>query len=186
MKYLSIDIETTGLNPETCNIIEFGAVLDDTSWWGDCPVSDLPFFHAYVLPTDGIYKGEVYALAMNSEIFKRIAEGRQADLFLYEQDLGKQFQNWLNEKQVPEKTAVAGKNFASFDQRFLERLPKWNVKFSHRSLDPAMLYFNPLEDSAPPSMKVCMQRAGMAGEVAHTAVADAQVVIELIRKAYNK
>ena len=29
MKYCSIDLETTGLNPKTSDIIEFGAVLDD-------------------------------------------------------------------------------------------------------------------------------------------------------------
>ena len=36
MKYFSIDIETTGLNPETCQVIEFGAVFVNTSiFWGD-------------------------------------------------------------------------------------------------------------------------------------------------------
>ena len=29
MKYASIDIETTGLDPETCAIIEIGIILDD-------------------------------------------------------------------------------------------------------------------------------------------------------------
>lgn len=29
MRYCSIDIETTGLNPDTCDILQFAAVLDD-------------------------------------------------------------------------------------------------------------------------------------------------------------
>ena len=29
MLYCSIDIETTGLDPETCDIIQFAAVLDN-------------------------------------------------------------------------------------------------------------------------------------------------------------
>ena len=84
------------------------------------------------------------------------------------------------------KVIAAGKNFASFDQKFLEKLPNWNVNFAHRVIDPAMLYFKPFEDDKGlPSTKICMERAGITAEVAHTAVEDAIVVVDLIRRAYG-
>jgi DNA polymerase III epsilon subunit-like protein len=50
----------------------------------------------------------------------------------------------------------------------------------HRTLDPAMLY-TLYTDPEPPSMKTCMERAGFEGEVAHTALEDALMVIRLLR-----
>jgi oligoribonuclease len=47
MKYVSIDIETTGLNPSDSDILEFVAVLDDTE--KDELVKDLPYFRAVLL-----------------------------------------------------------------------------------------------------------------------------------------
>ena len=44
MKYISIDVETTGLNPETCQILSFAAVVEDTKN-RDVPVEELPFFY---------------------------------------------------------------------------------------------------------------------------------------------
>ena len=40
MKYISIDLETTGLSSETCEVIEFGAVLDDLTTLQ--PIESLP------------------------------------------------------------------------------------------------------------------------------------------------
>jgi hypothetical protein len=47
-RYLSIDIETTGLDPETCQVIEFSAVID-TIRPDAGPVDELPSFHAYLV-----------------------------------------------------------------------------------------------------------------------------------------
>ena len=38
-------------------------------------------------------------------------------------------------------------------------------------------------DTEPPNTKTCMERAGLPGDVAHTAVEDARVVIQLVRLA---
>jgi len=43
-KYVSLDIETTGLNPENCQVLEIGAVIDD----GTTPIEDCPTFQCYV------------------------------------------------------------------------------------------------------------------------------------------
>jgi oligoribonuclease (3'-5' exoribonuclease) len=52
-----IDIETTGLNPDPCDIIEIGAVIDD---WLE-PLELQPLFHCYIKQQQ--YKGEPYALS---------------------------------------------------------------------------------------------------------------------------
>ena len=44
MPYVLIDIETTGINPDVCQILEIGAIYDD----GTKPIDTLPIFHRYV------------------------------------------------------------------------------------------------------------------------------------------
>ena len=74
----------------------------------------------------------------------------------------------------------AGKNFASFDRQFLKRLPKFEqvVKLSHRTLDPALLFWLAGDEKLPDS-KTCYERAGMNPKVAHTALEDALAVVRL-------
>ena len=70
MIYCSIDIETTGLDIEHCDIIEFAAVIDDLT--DRKPLEELPRFHAYIAKRS--LKGEPYALSMHQNIFRKIAE----------------------------------------------------------------------------------------------------------------
>jgi len=87
-----------------------------------------------------------------------------------------------------EKIVVAGKNYANFDANFLSKLTSWDkhIKFHHRTLDPAALYWQPETDGVElPDTKTCMQRAGISGEVSHTALEDARMVVELIRQAID-
>ena len=81
-----------------------------------------------------------------------------------------------------ETVTPAGKNFASFDRQFLKRLPEFEklVKLHHRTLDPAMLYWQ-VGDEKLPDSKTCYERAGMDPKVAHTALEDALAVVRLIR-----
>ena len=62
--YVSIDIETTGLDWRTCQIIEIGAVIDDFK----TAIVDLPTFRCYV--DQGLFYGEPFALSMHAEIFR--------------------------------------------------------------------------------------------------------------------
>jgi hypothetical protein len=57
---------------------------------------------------------------------------------------------------------------------------------NHRTIDPANLFWDPLIDRGLPNTKTCMERAGLDGEVAHTAVEDARVVCKLIRRAFRE
>ena len=207
MYYLSIDIETTGLNPQTCDIIEFAAVLDDLS--NPQPVDSLPCFHAYI--KQECFNGEPYALSMHSKTFEKIAYAQKNNIETF--DTGEKFidilslpiylKNFLTRNHVSEssrsgdvKISVAGKNFAMFDFPFIKEKMKplekinflteeskaWkNIKFLHRVLDPAILYYEK-GDSCLPDSKTCMQRAGLKGDVSHTALEDAKMVVRLIRK----
>ena len=183
MKYASIDIETTGLDPETCKIVEIGIVLDDLN--NQLPIEKLPVFHCYVTPTNGIFTGQARALAMHGEIFDRIASKTPGYMIRNEEDVWIDIQFFFSKNGYGERERInaAGKNFASFDSRFLNKLPNFSSRifFSHRVVDPAMLYWNPLSDRHLPDTKECYQRAGFDAEVAHTAVDDAKGVVKLIR-----
>jgi len=182
MPYVSIDLETTGIDPQTCQILEIGAVYDN----GKC-VDDLPVFHKYVYHP--IYTGEPFALQMNAKILKRLssvsADDIQTKVCIRTDELAECFRSWLVGCGW-DGTALtpAGKNFASFDRNFLNLLPGWkDIKLNHRTLDPAMLWWRPAEDDKLPGSQECMNRAGLKGTVAHTAVEDAKMVVKLIRNA---
>ena len=200
MKYLSIDIETTGLNPKTCDILQFAAVLDDTS--NPKPIEDLPRFEAIFIQES--YKGDPFALSMHSEIFKKIAIARKKNLeycpdnnihFIIIDHLPIALAVFLlkNDCSFREKNSnfyinIAGKNVSSFDIPFLNaKIKDWKgLRFLNRSIDPAILYFDLENDVSLPDMKTCMQRAGIDGEVAHTAMEDALVVVKLLRNKFFK
>jgi DNA polymerase III alpha subunit (gram-positive type) len=200
MIYCSLDIETTGLDPANCDIIQFAAVVDDLA--NPQPIEQLPTFQTYFLKS--FYKGEAAALAMHPEIFKKIADVQRkqgkvefneaGERFMQITDLPIAFKNFLIKSGIPEEPSnyfsfhnkvqvtVAGKNAAVFDLPFLKtHIKDWHgVYFNHRVIDPAILYYQP-GDSQLPGSKVCMERAGLAGEVAHTALEDALMVVKLVR-----
>ncbi|MHA2136083.1 MAG: exonuclease domain-containing protein [Candidatus Thorarchaeota archaeon] len=186
--FVSIDIETTGLDPSKCDIVEIGAVIDD--WL--TPLDDPPTFHTYV--KQDMYRGEPYALSMHPKIFRRIATEEEGWAYMYPGEAVEQLGLWMTANGAYDTThgkhraVVAGKNFANFDDKFLRQLPKFDerVRYLHRVLDPAMLYWNPVTDEKPPNTKTCMERAGLTGEVAHTALEDAFVVTKLIQVAVGR
>lgn len=179
--YVSIDIETTGLNPSICQILEIGAVFEN---WA-APVHELNVFNCYVKNVPVI--GEPYALSMphNEEILRTIATGDTDIPIMLPHQVSHALRVWLANDcgcRPGERFTPAGKNFGSFDLQFLKNLPGWSdhVKLRHRVIDPGMLYWEP-GDLTVPDMKTCMGRAGREGVVTHNAVEDAREVIRLIR-----
>lgn len=188
MKYVSIDIETTGLDIDKCEVVEVGAVIDDFS--SQRPFDELPTWHCYV--NKSVFRGEPEALAMHAEIFRRIGKHEEPYRYLWPEMVAGELGTWLHRNNAFDErglVTIAGKNFASFDLQFLKRMdPEFWERVPHRTrfIDPAMLYWNPVEDDRLPNSKECMVRAKMDGEVAHTAVEDAMMVVKLLRIAVNK
>ena len=184
MRYLSIDIETTGLDPEKCQIIEVGAVIDDLTK-PDIAINDLPVYHCYVKQNE--YSGTPFALSMHPEKFRRIANEEPGYNYLYPGDVWYDLKAFLLMNKWTEGPLIlAGKNVASFDYQFLKRLRNFGSDFgiSHKMMDPAMLYLRP-DDDVLPGLDVCMDRAGIKGEVPHNAVDDAKLVIQVLRAYYS-
>ena len=183
MKYLSIDIETTGLNPFEHKIIEFGALLEDTEKT-HIPVSELPHYHCIIQQEK---KGDPISLEMNKAIFDIMDTGWCVSQGAFLKD----FFFWCSNCGLPKdekgkiRIVAAGKNFSAFDLLFLNEIPGFAQIFSisKRCLDPAMLYMCP-NDTELPSLQDCLDRAAINKTVAHNALADAADVINLLRKKY--
>lgn len=182
MKYLSVDIETTGLDREKDLILEFGAIIEDTN--NPLPYEELPKFHRYI--RYGRYEGSAYALALNKGILDILAENKHPDITSLDRfpiHVG----DWLQKYNLRfTKNNVAGKNFRDFDFEFLRHVPLWEMKYKRRFIDPAMLYWNPFIDDELPNQDLCLERAGINETVDHTALGDAWQVIQLIRKYYEQ
>lgn len=226
MKYVSIDIETTGLDREKCEILSIGAVIEDTA--NPRPIDELPKYHV-AIKRNGFY-GEPTALTMNAGLIGAITEyqnsrrdedkeriAKEYDIrFLDESEVAVDFYHWLFAYSAfeydPQRVLsghvtrhplfgmvpvvgssvqkahinVAGKNFATFDKVFLERLPRWKqcIEVRNRILDPAILFVDWKEDGALPGLNLCKNRANILGEVTHNALEDAIDVVEVLRTKY--
>jgi oligoribonuclease len=213
MKYVSIDIETTGINREKCQVLSIGAVIEDTN--NPLPIKELPKFHAAIIGREGLY-GEPFALNMNKDLIETIVyyqtardQDEKNDIvtlkrmkFYKEDEIVIAFYDWLakngmiegvseftSSRAIPPKKVylnVAGKNFATFDKVFLEQLPRWKQLIDCRSriLDPAILFVDWESDEALPGLGLCKDRAGVNGIVTHNALEDAIDVVEILRTKY--
>lgn len=226
MIYISIDTETTGLNPETCQLLSIGAIVEDTE--KKLSFEEIPKFHCAILRGErDILQGELYALNMNKDLIEKITyystakdQDERNDLvqmtgmqFLREEEVVKAFFHFLidagaiipefdpsktveiiNGKTYPALTTkmkpfhlnVAGKNFHSGDQTYIERLPRWKQIFRirHRHIDPSVLFADWKNDESMPNLGVCKERAKVDGIVTHDALEDAWDVVQLLRTQY--
>ena len=205
MIYLSIDIETGGLNSEKDSLLEFGAILEDTN--NIKSFEDIPKFQTYII-NDNIV-GDPFALNMNKDIIEKLAKYPKNEKeynFTNYSDLSNKFYQWLlnikydnmylNENQCIYSSGarysnsmnmiVAGKNFLTLDYKFLENVPEFIYLFKiHKTiLDPAILYADWKKDTHLPSTIMCNDRSNVINDGLHTALADAWNVIELLRKKY--
>jgi hypothetical protein len=59
---------------------------------------------------------------------------------------------------------------------------RWD-RLHQRVLDPCSMYVR-ASDLIPPNLQECCNRAGIIKTVSHTAIDDARLVVELIRRKY--
>jgi len=180
-----------GLNPDTCDILEMGAVLDDLN--DPKPLEELPRFHCYFLPMNegGTFRGEPYALHMHPKIFLRIDKREPPYNYYSPRKMGNHFKKFLLENDYMEERGkvyinVAGKNFGNCDLNFLNKQTdlERHVHIRHTILDPAILYVTKA-DRQLPGLATCLARAGFDANVAHTAVEDALDVVKLMRHKFG-
>lgn len=224
MKYVSIDIETTGIDNENTQTLSIGLVVEDTV--NVKPLIELPQLEIAIIRER--IEGEIFAINMNRQLIADILEYKMARSdeerkeierrtgreYMYEEDVTKRIFQFLwengaldgkwsehghveivNGKTYPALTSkmkpfyfnAAGKNFANFDNRFLERLPRWKqcLKARGRTLDPSVLYIDWKNDESAPGLAKCKERAGLGGVVTHNAIEDAMDVVMLFRKFYK-
>ena len=224
MIYISVDVETTGLEKDRYQILSIGAILEDTT--KKLGFEEIPKFHAAILHNE--ITGSPFAINMNSKIIEAVAQYQNAEdqdekndlvqmtgmQFYQEDQVVEGFYRWIfdnglvdfdplladqmvkieNGKSYPALTSkmkpvtinVAGKNFASFDKHFLERLPRWKqvIRVRQRIIDPSVIFTSWNEDKSMPSLYECKQRAKIQGIVTHDALEDAWDVIQLLRTQY--
>ncbi len=162
MKFISIDLETTGLNPKADQILQLGALFVDTEKSLFVPFKRL-------IKHDRI-TGHPFALNMNRDLIQDIANG--AGQYLDQAMI--EFEHWIFTHYGEAKFNAAGKNFAGFDNLFL----KWkDCRPASRVLDPGSMYVI-ASDDAPPSLQTCCKRAGIIfdPDAAHDALYDAERV----------
>lgn len=175
--FISLDLETTGLDPRICQVLEIGAYA-----FGSGP--ERSEFQCFV-KHDTIV-GEARALHMNAEILLAAdREGFSPTLAM------SQLLSWMERLPLPEgekRHVLCGKNIASFDWQFLLNMPHAETLKSmvrHSFLDAGPLWME-ANDTTVPSLSECLKRAGMETDVPHRALEDAKLVARLIqRKLWN-
>jgi len=198
VKFVSIDIETTGLNPVTDQILHIAAVVEDTSIDPLPSITDLPFFERIIDP--GRIDGDAFALAMNHDLICALRDVH-GDYTVYRdrkievKEVGAWwggFYHWLfhhfgdptkRPLRFPKKIAVAGKNAAGFDLPFIyNNLRDGNPGiFHHRVIDPGSVIMG----ARPELWDELEQLPGLSdvvsSEVTHDALDDARAVVEALR-----
>lgn len=170
---VSIDLETTGLDPINNQILEVGIIIDN-----GLALDRLPTFRCIVQHEK--YRGSAYALALNHEILHELSFKEDAHTV---DEVVPAIRDFLQANDVnPLKFIAAGKNIGSFDIQFLKQLPGWGtlVKPLHGYLDPGPMYWEP-GDVGVPGLSKCKKRAGLPPTVTHKALEDAFDVVKLIR-----
>lgn len=174
MQLISIDVETTGLDPDKCSIIEFAAITLDLMQ----PRGFRHEYHSLIRYPNG--NEELYwepiAFDMNKTIREEIEQGDDHIPTLSE--FVDDFRRWIRNDV---KFTPTGKNFGSFDLQFLKRVPRWRetIKLGHRAMDPGPMYALPF-DEVPPDLATCLRRAGLPPQVNHRALSDAHAVLDVI------
>jgi oligoribonuclease (3'-5' exoribonuclease) len=206
MKFVVIDIETTGTNPNDHKIIEFGAIIEDAA--NIRPIGQLPRFKCIVHQKYGNYNGSAYAINMNQRIFAILAAYDSAKTpeeqekikrehnIICSEELVKTFSAWIKENYFINNNSqtvhvknmnVAGKNYATFDKLFIDKVDYYNdLKYSRRIIDPAILFVDWVNDEELPNLNTCLKRAGIERQVTHDALEDCIDVLLCLRSKYER
>lgn len=210
MKYLSLDIETGGLNRKM-PILQIAVVVDDLHSRTPTPIDQLPRFCAFVKHDNPTFEPYALNLHMKTGLLQRyLADQTKVDFGSTMKKLV-EFLRVYYPLQGKEKYNAAGKNLAGFDLPFIREARHdagpfqnsniWTTadgvyvnhvvgdfldKINHRIIDPAVFYTDFLSDKGAVSLDDCKDRAGITtGPVTHDALDDALDVVRVIRNIAN-
>lgn len=175
MRYVSIDIETTGVRPQQDQILQLALVVEDTT--KRVPVEELPYFCCLVQHEE--YHGNAYALALNSWILD-VVSGRTKPVPypIYSLDsMTERALEFLHLQLGIGRLNAAGKNAAGFDLPFLPRALR--DRFRHRVIDPGSVFVDWSKDMLPALGDL------IDTPVSHDALGDARDVITCLRRSYT-
>ena len=170
----SIDVETSGLDPATSDLLSVGLVIFNTNTTFLAPI----ITQEWLVDHDHI-KGHPIALKINANLIQRISNNEGTGI----QTISRELYCYLEQRNC--RLTFAGKNFSSFDNEFLKRhMPQWSdirMLGGHRTLDPGSM-FAIASDVVPPDLKTCCERAGVIynSVYAHSALYDANLVAQCI------
>jgi oligoribonuclease (3'-5' exoribonuclease) len=192
MKFISLDLETTGLNPSTDQIIQFAAIMVDT----EQPMEMWPAIN--LLVHHERYAGEAFALQMNQKILHKIATAKDFDFVVgnspqagfmlgsspfpepkhvYVESLWLTYSSFIHHyTNIPisrQKNVYAGFNIGCFDMQFLFNHISQSWGNHHRYLEVSPLYMGMKKNNnkVPSSSEVVRDLLGE--EVSHDALQDA-------------
>lgn len=169
MKFLALDIETTGINVKRSQILQISAVFHDTH-------TNVERVFDVLVDNGPIVYGEPYALKLNSWIFDELSKKSGAHKILSLGTAQFEFKRFV-EECCEGKITVAGKNVAGFDLRILETNGFFLDKFSHRVLDVGTLYLT--DFGYIPTLGEINKRLDRP-QVSHNALEDCRDVIAAI------
>lgn len=176
MRYIAIDIETTGLEFNS-QVLEVAMVREDTE--SLLPLNQLPC--ARFLFNYPRFIGSEYALKLHEKsglLDECTAHGNP-----YPSMEWHNIKEWLGFPEVGHKHIAAGKNIAGFDLQFFPKQVK--ELFHHRVIDPGSV----LIDWKLPcvlSLGELKERCGFGDSVSHRALDDALDVIRVLRSSYKR
>jgi oligoribonuclease len=173
MRFISIDIETTGLDPKSSQLLSIGMTLGDTTE----PIAKIragaPSFHVGITRPVTEVRGELLALRMNGPLIDHMTYDTPP-AFSYEnvkdaaalptclvsdgEEVRYLMRQWLDVNWGREPILFAGKNAASFDLPYLDQAIGQFAPRHHRVLDPT-LAFTSAGDLTPPDLETCVERA---------------------------
>jgi len=189
MQYISLNVQTTGLDPDKHQILELAAIAEDTT--EDVNINELPLFHAYIKRDN--YIGSAEGLSLNIETLKYLASDNLKDLW-DERCLAEELFRWMCNNIgsasycfEDNEITLAGKNIGSFDYQFLKKLPdseRLIYSISHNFIDPTMLYMDFKNDICLPSTRVCWSKLKLPYVCNFKAVDVAKSTIGLLREKY--
>ena len=118
MIFVSIDIETTGLDTERYDILSIGAIIEDTN--KKLPFKKIPKFHAAIKHRE--ITGSPFAINMNGDLISAISSFREGSLERREEIRASTGMEFLDEDEVVEKF---------FQFLYINNIPKSDIGGTH-------------------------------------------------------